>query len=219
MAFQLRCHQLHPHVHERSLPGLTALALACEHCSSNPPCLCVGEWQIMRATHVYAASDLMQRLHSPCLGCTNLKGMDGDYALPCWISSAFMQVARKALARDPHIILWSVHSVEHLLQNLQQLTDPPLDLNTVMRKSILQRSTPARHVRMAQWLISNLQLSKKELRHCLSRKPEVLTISPVGTPMTRLAQLEMPCPLRLRFWQIRLSPGICFKITHIPCLT
>ena len=63
-----------------------------------------------------------------------------------------MQVAKKALRKEPSLILWSVNAVEHLLQSIQQLTDPPLDLNTVMQRASLLRSSPACCVRMASWL-------------------------------------------------------------------
>ena len=102
-----------------------------------------------------------------------------------------MQVAKKALRKEPSLILWSVKSVEHLLQSIQQLTDPPLDLNTVMQRASLLRSSPACCVRMASWLRTNLQLSENELRQCLSRNPGVLARSVVGTSVTARA----PCTL------------------------
>ena len=91
------------------------------------------------------------------------------------------------MRREPTSILRSVDSVEHLLQSIQQLTDPPLDLNTALHGSSLLRGSAACCVRMAQWLRTNLQLSEEELRHYLSRSPSILGRSSVSTSITERA--------------------------------
>ena len=91
-----------------------------------------------------------------------------------------MQVAKKALTKDPFFICRSVKYAEHLLQNLQQLTDPPLDLNTVMQRNNILHSTPASHLKMTQWLRSSLQFSEEDVRNSLS-KGLGFALSPVGT--------------------------------------
>ena len=99
--------------------------------------------------------------------------------------AAFMQVAKKALKDEPGSITWSVNSMEQFLRNIQQLTNPPLDLNKVLHRGRnLLRSTPACHARVVQWLRTNLQLSEKELRQILSKGPGILTRSTVGTSVT-----------------------------------
>ena len=132
----------------------------------------------------------MQCLHSPCPGCTDLSHMDVRDTPPCSTFSAFMQVAKKALTKEPGSITWSVNSMEQRLDNIQQITDPPLDLNTVMKYNLL-RSTPACHAKMAQWLRTDLQLSEKDLRRCLSRGPKILARSPVGPSVAARAQLTL----------------------------
>ena len=98
-----------------------------------------------------------------------------------------MQRAKKALRREPLSITLSANHVEHLLQTIQQLTDPPLDLNAVLRRGRLLRSTPAYNVQTLLWLRTNLQLSEKELRHCLSRSPSILQRSLVKISITKRA--------------------------------
>ena len=110
-------------------------------------------------------------------------------------SLAIMQVAKKALRREPACILRSANSVEHHLQSIQQLTDPPLDLNTALHGTSLLRGSAACCVRMAQWLRTNLQLSEKELRHYLSRRPSILGRSLVNISFTERARSELSRPI------------------------
>ena len=98
-----------------------------------------------------------------------------------------MQMAKKALRREPASIFLSANHVEHLLQTIQQLTVPPLNLNAVLRRGRLLRSTPACHVQTVMWLRTNLQLSEKELRRCLSRSPSILQRSSVNISITKRA--------------------------------
>ena len=105
---------------------------------------------------------------------------------------AFMQVAKKALRTEPYIIVRSMNSVKHHLQSIWQLTDPPLDLNTILRKNKILRSTPANHAQMAQWLRTNLQLSEEDLRHYLSKDPGILKRSSVGRFIIRCAHIRAP---------------------------
>ena len=152
---------------------------------------------------------MMQRLHSPCPGCTSLRHMDARDTLPCSTVSAFMQVAKKALTKAPGSITWSVKSMKQRLHNIQQMTDPPLDLNTVMKYNLL-RSTPACHAQMAEWLRTDLQLSEEDLRRCLSKGPGILARSPVGTSVAARAQLSLSqfvyCGSAFRSSVWRLSP-------------
>ena len=101
-----------------------------------------------------------------------------------------MQVAKKALTKEPKFLMRSLNSVKHYLQSIQQLTDPPLDLNTIVPKSIILRTTPANYAQMAQWLRTNLQLSEEDLRHYLSKSPGILERSPVGRFITSCAQIR-----------------------------
>ena len=98
-----------------------------------------------------------------------------------------MQVAKKALKRDPVVITLSVNSVKNLLESIEQLTDPPLDLDSIVRKTNLFRSFSARPEQMAQWLRTHLQLSEKDLRRCLGKSPELLARSPVRASITTCA--------------------------------
>ena len=99
-----------------------------------------------------------------------------------------MQVARKVLTREPNVVLRSIHAVKHRLQSIQQLTDPPLDLDTALQKTNLLRSGPACQIQMAQWLRTNLQLSDEDLRQYLSKHPGILRRSSVSTSITEYAQ-------------------------------
>ena len=103
-----------------------------------------------------------------------------------------MQVAKKALTKEPRFIMWSMNSVTHYLQSIQQLTDPPLDLNSILPKHKLLCGSPANHAQMAQWLRTNLQLSAENLRLYLSKNPGMLERSPVGRFITRCAQIRAP---------------------------
>ena len=107
-----------------------------------------------------------------------------------------MQVAKKALKAEPAIITRSLDRVKHLLESIEQLTDPPLDLDSVFRRSNLFHSTSASHIqKMAQWLRTDLQLSEKDLRRCLSRSTGILTRSLVGASITSRAQLTPSQPV------------------------
>ena len=101
-----------------------------------------------------------------------------------------MQVAKKALTKQPTFIARSTNSVKHWLRSIQQLTSPPLDLDTILRRRDLLRSTPANHAKMAQWLRTNLQLSEEDLWRCLSKSPGILERTPVGRFTTRCAQIR-----------------------------
>ena len=92
-----------------------------------------------------------------------------------------MQVAKKPLTKEPYFTARSIEGVKDRLQSFQQLTDPPLDLDTILQKSKLLRGTPANHAQMAQWLRTNLQLSEEDLRRYLSKSPGILEKSPVGS--------------------------------------
>ena len=130
-----------------------------------------------------------------------------------------MQVAKKALRREPSFILWSVDGVEHLLQSIQQLTDPPLDLNTVMHGTNLLRSSPACCVRMAQWLRTNLQLSEKELRRYLSRSPSILVRSPVSISTTERAPFTLSGAWSVATAVLALHFGTWFLVpVNLKCL-
>ena len=138
--------------------------------------------------------------------------MDVRDTQPCSTFSAFMQVAKKALIKEPGSIIWSVNSMEQRLHNIQQMTDPPLDLNTVMKYNLL-RSTPACHAQMAQWLRTNLQLSEEDLRRCLSKGPGILARSPVGTSVAARARLASSqivycgSAFRSSVWRLRPVSG------------
>ena len=106
-----------------------------------------------------------------------------------------MQVAKKALMRDPGTITWSANHVEHLLRTIQQLTDPPLDLNAVLRRGRPLRSTPACHVQTVLWLRNNLQLSEKDVRRCLSNSPCILERSSVNISITEHAPFTLSRPV------------------------
>ncbi|CAK0782084.1 hypothetical protein CVIRNUC_005550 [Coccomyxa viridis] len=89
-----------------------------------------------------------------------------------------IEVAKKALTKEPYFTARSIEGVKDRLQSFQQLTDPPLDLDTILQKSKLLRGTPANHAQMAQWLRTNLQLSEEDLRRYLSKSPGILEKSP-----------------------------------------
>ena len=112
-----------------------------------------------------------------------------DFPL-CYTSCASMQVARKVLTREPYFIARSIDYVKHRLQSIQQLTDPPLDLDTALQKANLLRSGPASQVQMAQWLRTNLQLSDEDLRGYLSKHPGILRRSSVSRSITKYAQTD-----------------------------
>ena len=81
-----------------------------------------------------------------------------------------------------------MNSAKHHLQSIQQLTDPPLDLNTALKKAKFLRIIPAGHLQMARWLRTNLKLSEEDIKHHLSKNPGILMTSSVSKSITKYAQ-------------------------------
>lgn len=69
--------------------------------------------------------------------------------------------------------------MEEMLQSIQHLADPPVDLNRVLMRYGKLRANALSVRRSARWLKADLQLSDAELKRIVERCPAILTKSEV----------------------------------------
>ena len=97
--------------------------------------------------------------------------------------------------------------MEEMLQSIQHLADPPVDLNLVLRRYSRLRVNASSVRRIAGWLKANLQLSDGEVKRIVERFPAILVKSEVQA---------RPVPFLSCMWQGDI-PAELMAFSQQPC--